>query len=78
MPVSMIDWPCDNTERKDIFLDPFIDRWDKYNERSSTPFYKDEMAYLRWNADPFFLQTGSGFWVELLTSLSSFYCKHQI
>lgn len=60
MPLSQIDWPCDNSDRHDIFRDPFVDRWDHYNTRSATPFYKDEMAYLQWNGDPFFLQSGSG------------------
>ena len=47
MPVSQIDWPCDNSERRDINMDPFEDRFERIDTRATTPFYKDEMAYLQ-------------------------------
>ena len=47
MPVSQIDWPCDNSERRDINMDPFEDRFERLDTRATTPFYKDEMAYLQ-------------------------------
>ncbi|CBY23617.1 unnamed protein product [Oikopleura dioica] len=62
MPISQVTWDFDatpGTTRKDMYLDPNIDRWGDVGSHVTLPIPKDEQAYLQWNADPFMF-TGSG------------------
>lgn len=58
-PMSWVDWPIDNTQRLDIVVSQYRNRRDRRDIVNLLPY--DEIAFYRWNADPFeYHQGGNG------------------
>ena len=63
MAISQIDWPftaMPGQVRVDRFIDPYLDRQGRKDNRMTRPLYKDEQSYLQWNGDPFTISGGGG------------------
>jgi hypothetical protein len=58
-PLSQIDWPFQNSLRKDIRLNPDRSRQGSLQSVELLPW--DERGMFRWNGNPFELDGGSGF-----------------
>jgi hypothetical protein len=62
-PLSWINWPTDNTQRKDILISQYLNRADKTELITLLPY--DEINFFRWNTDPYQLEkSGNGFNLE--------------
>ena len=58
-PMSWVDWPIDNTQRLDILVSQYPNRRGRRDLVNLLP--RDEIAFYRWNADPFeYHQGGNG------------------
>lgn len=58
-PMSWVDWPIDNTQRLDIIVSQYPNRRGRRDLTNLLP--RDEIAFYRWNADPFeYHQGGNG------------------
>ena len=62
-PTELIDWPCDNSERRDVYLDHSVGINSGRCSQlcGTTAFPSSERSDLRWNATPFELKSGSGY-----------------
>lgn len=59
-PMSWVNWPIDNTQRLDTVVSQYVNRHGRSDLVDLLPY--DEIAFYRWNTDPFELRTSdSGF-----------------
>lgn len=57
-PLSQINWPVQNSQRLDVFLDANLSRQNTNQSLNLLPY--DERSMFRWNGSPFDLDQGSG------------------
>ncbi len=58
MPVDTIEWTVRNSHRKDIVMDPEVDRSEERQTRTLLP--PDERRIMKWNSNPFRMDGGDG------------------
>lgn len=58
IPLDLVDWTVKNSERKDIKLRLYRDRFGKKQSEEVLPFY--ERPIMIWNANPYILDGGNG------------------
>jgi hypothetical protein len=58
MPIDTIDWTVKNSQRDDIVMDTSRDRFGKPQSKTLLP--PDERPVMKWNANPFEVDGGSG------------------
>jgi len=58
IPMDLIEWTVTNSHRKDIELDPDLDRFRKSQVRTLLP--ADERPVMKWNGNPFRIDGGNG------------------
>jgi len=59
-PLEPVDWPVDNSERADLFIDNSPNRDMRQSQESRNVFPPNERPYSRLNSDPCDLRGGSG------------------
>jgi hypothetical protein len=58
MPMDTIDWSVRNSQRKDVVMDSASDRFEHVQARTLLP--PDERPVMKWNANPFEIDSDSG------------------
>ena len=60
IPLDLVDWTMKNSDRQDIKLDPFPNRFGEViSDTSLPPLPPDERPIMIWNGDPFVLDGGA-------------------
>lgn len=58
IPMDLIEWTVTNSDRKDVVMDPAVDRFKR--PQSITLLPPDERPVMKWNSNPFRIDGGNG------------------
>jgi hypothetical protein len=58
LPLDTIDWSVKNSQRKDVTMDSAVDRFQHAQAKTLLP--PDERPIMKWNANPFDIDSNSG------------------